>query len=434
MKKGIPFHNPITLLYKKASTVFIINVVGTGINYISHVLLGRWIGVSGYGSYAYALSWVYSLVVLCGLGFTVSVLRYVPEYRAKKDSARLRGFIRASFPLVLISSIVLASIMTAIIALGAFPNVNNVTLLIGIWILPFISQFYLAIETIRAWRYVGTAYLPHMILQPVLHLLIVSAIYLYKGKLESEQAILSFLVSTMVFMICHYFVLRNITKEEASGAKSIYEVVKWLKVSLPMMMMIGFHAVIGRMDVLLIGMLIGAKDAGVYNAASKTAFLVSFILLAVNSIAAPMISEYHNRKDQRELQKIVGYSTKLSFYPSIAFGLFLFGFSETVLSLFGADFEGGAWPLRLLVLGYIANTSVGPAKYLVNLTGIQNKSVGVYGFCVVVNIFLNLMLIPKYGTIGAAIATVSSMVLSNVSLSVLAKKHLGINTFVINFK
>lgn len=434
MRTNIDFRNPVNLLFKKASTVFVINVFGTGINYISHVLLGRWIGVSGYGSYAYALSWVYSLVVICGLGLTVSVLRYVPEYREKKDSARLRGFLKASFPLVLLSSIVLSSIMTAIIFLGAFPNVNNITLLIGVWILPVISQFYLAIEAIRAWRYVGTAYLPHMILQPVLHLLIVSAIYLYNGRLESEQAIFSFLVSTTVFMICHYFILRNIAKDEISDAKPLFEVAKWLKVSLPMMMMIGFHAVISRMDVLLIGMLIGAKDAGVYNAASKTAFLVSFILLAVNSIAAPMISEYHNRKDQQELQKIVGYSTKLSFYPSIAFGLFLFGFSETVLSIFGAGFEGGAWPLRLLVLGYIANTSVGPAKYLVNLTGIQNKSVGVYGVCVVVNIFLNLMLIPKYGNMGAAVATVSSMVLSNVSLSVLAKRHLGINTFVINFK
>ena len=421
---------PYSQLLKKTSVAFAINVAGMVISYFSHVLFGRWLGVDEYGSYAYALSWLFFLVVISGLGLSNSVLRFVPQYRQAESLASLRGFVSKSFLLVFCSSVVVATFATLIIHFLDLADVNRNTLLIGIWTLPFLALFYHCVETIRAYRYIGTAYLPHLVLQPILHLSIISTIYFYRGGIQSETAIFSFLVTIVFFTLFHFFNLYKISFKSLSSIKPENQLRLWLSVSFPFLLMAGFIMILKRADVLLIGILVGAKEAGIYNAASKTASLISFVMLAVNAIAAPMISEYYKKQDKGALQDIVNLSIKLSFFPSIILGLLLFGFSQPVLGIFGHEFLIGVGPLKLLICAHIIITSVGPANYLVSLTGHHNKSLVAYGCSAGLNIVLNLTLIPKFGNIGAAMATLASMVICHIWLSILAKKYIGIRSFI----
>ncbi|MGH8624652.1 MAG: polysaccharide biosynthesis C-terminal domain-containing protein, partial [Gammaproteobacteria bacterium] len=177
---------------------------------------------------------------------------------------------------------------------------------------------------------------------------------------------------------------------------------------------------------------IGQEEAGIYEAAAKTAMLASLFLTAVSATAAPMIASLHGRGDHASLQGIVTSATRWMWFPSLVIALGLIFLASPILGLFGPVFAEGRWALRLLALGQLINASTGPVGYLMGLTGYQNLSARVFGITAMVNIVLNATFIPIWGLEGAALATMGTTILWNVWLYILIKKHLGIRSFVFS--
>jgi O-antigen/teichoic acid export membrane protein len=67
------------------------------------------------------------------------------------------------------------------------------------------------------------------------------------------------------------------------------------------------------------------------------------------------------------------------------------------------------------------------------MTGNQNIYASILFFGAILNVVLNLILIPKYGINGAAIASMSSLIVWNLSMVLVVKKKFGFYTFYIPF-
>ena len=74
---------------------------------------------------------------------------------------------------------------------------------------------------------------------------------------------------------------------------------------------------------------------------------------------------------------------------------------------------------------------MGPVGHLMSLTGHGRDSARVYGMAAIVNIVLNLLLIPPLGMEGAAVATATSVVLWNVWLFLLVRRKVGVHSFFL---
>jgi O-antigen/teichoic acid export membrane protein len=122
------------------------------------------------------------------------------------------------------------------------------------------------------------------------------------------------------------------------------------------------------------------------------------------------------------------------FWPSLltACGLALLG--PFVLSLFGAGFKAGYPTLLVVLTGLVLRAASGPVEYLLNMTGHHRDTLRVYACAAVANIALNLVLIPAFGIIGAAIATYTAMLGGNFCLYLLVRKRLGVKAFVLPFR
>src|SRR3954471_5707840 len=79
-----------------AGTIFIIRVLSAGMAYLSQILLARWMGGSDYGVYVYVWTWVLLLGSMMDFGISASAQKLIPEYRARGEHARLRGFLSRS--------------------------------------------------------------------------------------------------------------------------------------------------------------------------------------------------------------------------------------------------------------------------------------------------------------------------------------------------
>src|SRR3954454_6601315 len=79
-----------------AGIIFVIRVLSAGLAYLSQILLARWMGGSDYGIYVYVWTWVLLLGSMLDFGLAASAQKLIPEYRARGEHARLRGFLSGS--------------------------------------------------------------------------------------------------------------------------------------------------------------------------------------------------------------------------------------------------------------------------------------------------------------------------------------------------
>ena len=422
----------LATLARGAGIAFVIQAGGTGLKYLTQVLLARWMGASEYGVFAYAFTWANLLSVFATLGFTTGVLRFVPEYFAKKDWAHLGGLIRRVRQLVFLAGLVLAA-AGSLLVLFLWPHQTDVsTLLLGMGLVPLLALMGVQSEIVRGMQRIALAYAPPMLLQPVLALGAAFFVLETLGVLTGVTAVGALILAVSVVVGLQNWSLIRAVPQEAVLAPPRYETSEWLRISLPLLLVAGSFIVLNQADILMVGVYIGHKEAGIYSAATKTAALVSFVLVAVNAIAAPMIAEFHAKGDRERLQKMVSAAARWMFWPSLGMALGLILFGERVLELFGSEFTEGYWPLVLLVVGQLANASMGPVGYLMSLTGYQDLSARVYGLSALVNVVLNAFLIPIWGLLGAAVATATTMVLWNVWFYILVRRLLGIRAFALD--
>ena len=422
----------LATLARGAGIAFVIQATGTGLKYLTQVLLARWMGASEYGVYAYAFTWANLLSVFATLGFTTGVLRFVPEYLTKRDWAHLRGLIRRVRQLVFLAGLALALVGGLVLLFLRSPQMDVSALLLGMGLVPLLALMSVQTEMVRGTQRIALAYAPPMLLQPVLALGTAFFVLKALGALTGGATIGAFMPAVLVVVGVQSRGLIRAVPREAVSALPRYETSEWLRVSLPLLLVAGSLIVLNQADILMIGMFLGPKEAGIYTAATKTAALVSFVLVAVNAIAAPMISELHTKGDREKLQEMVSAAARWMFWPSLGATLGLVLFGGAVLGFFGPEFTEGYWALVLLALGQLVNASVGPVGYLMSLTGHQDLSARVYGLNALVNVGLNALLIPIWGLVGAAVATMATMILWNVWLYGLVCRLLGIRSLAFS--
>jgi O-antigen/teichoic acid export membrane protein len=152
-----------------------------------------------------------------------------------------------------------------------------------------------------------------------------------------------------------------------------------------------------------------------------------FAIGAVNAALAPMISALHASGKVKELQRVVTLAARGIAFFCVPAGLVLVFAGEPILGLFGAEFKAGYRALVILAGGQLVNALSGSVGLLTMMTGHQGRAVRVVAVCVLLNILLNAILIPRFGIAGAAAATAATTILSNLLLLVYVVRHLGIN-------
>jgi O-antigen/teichoic acid export membrane protein len=206
----------------------------------------------------------------------------------------------------------------------------------------------------------------------------------------------------------------------------VYDHRQWLGVALPLLFHRAFREILRQMDVIMVGSLIGAATAGIYNAAANTALWVSFILQTVNLVVAPTFTTLYTQKDISGLQKVATTASLWILWPSLIIAVALVLFTQPVLGIFGDEFVAAHWSLKILVIGQLTNALCGSVGNLMVMTGYQNKILIVSSSCALTNLVLNAIAIPIWGMNGAAVATAITLIAYNIWCSVLVVKNVGI--------
>lgn len=421
-------------LLRPAGWTFGVQVIGAGLGYGVHVLIGRLLGANVYGAYVLAMGWAVLLSRFNGLGFPTAVLRLIPEYDTDQRYDRLRGLLRGSRGLVLGVGLLMSFAMTGIFtSLSIFPDPQLPSLLAGIWIAPILALVGLETEILRAHRRVLWAYAPPKILRPLLLIAGIATISLTPLP-DSAPLIVGIMGCILLGTFgLQYLGTRRIVSPEVYSTSPDYAPRAWLDIAAPLFLMKGFIIVITKTDIFVIGALLDAERVGIYGAALRTAHTITFIGLALDSVASSAVTRLHTQQDWTGLQELVAQLAHAYFWPTLLLASGIAGVSPFIFALFGPEFIAGRPELIVLMGGLLVNASTGCQKYLLTLTGHHQACAWIYGCSMVLNLLLNVVGVITLGTFGAALATAATMIFWNICMYVLIVQRLEIDPTIFAF-
>ncbi len=175
-------------------------------------------------------------------------------------------------------------------------------------------------------------------------------------------------------------------------------------------------------DVIILGWLVDAKNLGYYSAAQKLVQLLYVLPTLIGASIFPSISKF-SKTDPNLAKKILSKSLFYSFLISIPIGLFGFLFSSKIISLaFGAQYFGAVLTFKILIWSVLI---VYPSSILgqaVFAYGKEKSFIWLVVTTILGNAALDLILIPRMGIEGSAIATMIVQLFTNLYLFWAIKK------------
>lgn len=414
---------------KGSAVTLVAMIVAVVFALINNLIIGRVYGAEELGIYSTINSFIIIMVMFSLVGSDISILRFVPEHLSKYSLTSAFSVYKKLLVIVLSTAVILGLIVYSGSSFIA-DDIYKKEYLTPLFLLasPFILFYALNnynIAMLRGLKKIKTFAL-FQVLNPVSIFVVLIALTLINQ--QQYNSVYALFASTFILAATSSFIIWKLYKKsnmEAPGIISDTTHKILLAISLPMFLTAAMQVVIAQTGIIMLGMYAQMSDVGIYSVSVKLASLTVFTLMPINAIIAPKFSELYHSGDHNELKKIAQKSSKLIFWSIAPFVIVLLLFGVEILGLFGESFHLGYAAMVIVIVGQSINALTGSVGYLLNMTGNQKA----YNYIVIagalLNILINLILIPKYGINGAAIASMTSMIFINISASIYSKKKLG---------
>ncbi len=391
---------------------FGVRVVSALVIFAGQVLMARWLGAHDFGIYTYVWVVVHSLGTLATFGLSMSAVRFLNEYVEHGRPALARGFLRFGRLVSFLVGVLVAA--GGIFLLHVFPGIIEadfrVPLMIGLASLPAFTLTDFHDGTGRARSWFGLAFVPPYVLRPLLLLTFVAIGVWVLGERDASVAAWALTLASWIVAIAQMLMQEHRFRRELGPGKAELRAREWLAVSLPLLLLDGFTLLMTNVDVLLLELFVPPAQIAIYFAAARVISFVAFIHFAVVAVAMPRFATAYARNDIATAGRLLRRFRLWTFLPSLVVAGGLLALGPFILSLFGREFPA-AWPIMaILAVGHLARAVSGPSEAMMAVSGQQTRTAVITGTTAALNVVLNLVLIPRLGLFGAALATAGAYV------------------------
>jgi O-antigen/teichoic acid export membrane protein len=184
-----------------------------------------------------------------------------------------------------------------------------------------------------------------------------------------------------------------------------------------------------RLDIVLVGALRGPRDAAIYAAATRFLVLGQAAAMAISLAVQPDLGATLGVDDRRAAHRV--YRTATAWLMVVTWPLYLFAFvaPELILAVFGPGYLAGEGVIRVLAATMLVATGCGMVDMVLTMAGRSWWSLANVALGVTVFVTLNLLLIPRFGIVGAALAWASAILVKNLVPLAQVARSLGLHPF-----
>jgi O-antigen/teichoic acid export membrane protein len=405
---------------KGSIIVYIGSLLSALLVFVGRLIIIRYWSQSDYGVFSLALVIITIISFIASLGMVEGTIRSIAYNRGKKNYKKIPELISSSVIISIISSIlfgIFIFLSSEFIAKNIFSDSSLINPLrvfaIGV---PFLTLIDILVSIFRGFNQVKpTVYFQYILINLLFPIFLFVVILFDQSVINIYYSYIASTIFVSIFLLVYIYRYTSPSKVFSVSSALSPTAKKLVSFSLPLLGSTILFMLVIWTDTLLLGVLRSSSEVGLYNAATPLAQFLSFPLFSIGLIYMPVLSELYARGKMDEIRR--NYSILTKWLSLTVFPLFLifFLFADTIVtSLFGHEYLLSANALRILSLGYMIHNLSG--QNTSTLIGIGENQFIMYSTLVVaiLNIILNIILIPIWGIEGAAIATAIALFSTNL--------------------
>ena len=386
------------------------------VRFVFSVIVARKIGAEQFGLYTLGLTVATIASNMALLGLQTGIVRFLPPAIRRRDDASIWGIIQVGIGLPALISLVFSVglfLLAGPLAAWAFHDPRLVTIfrLISLSI-PLDTLGFIAYMITISYKRPKYNVLANNIIAPLVKLSLTVGFLAIGmatlGVIKAQVIASAVSLGVMVFFVNSLFYLIRPLREARRNTGQL------VRYSLPVHLGWMVNTVRGTLETLILGIVGLTTGVGVYAAAARLNAIGSMFYLSIANISTPIIADLYSRGQSSQLKAF--YQTTTRWLVSFNIPLFLTFvlFARPLLSIFGADFTTGSTGLIILSIGTLVYTGTGSGANTLDMTDHTKVNMVNSLFMVVISIGLDLLLIPRWGVVGAAAASALSTTLINV--------------------
>jgi O-antigen/teichoic acid export membrane protein len=429
---GLPFMAKLDQhmkeLLRGASIAFVLKSVAAVASFGFSVLLARLLGAHGAGMYFQALTLATIADVVGKVGLPNTIVRFTAASATLGQWDRIGDLNRKVLKIGLCTSCCAGLLLAGssrFLAERVFsePELSGIIRGMSLSVVPIVLAFLYA-HLLKGLKRIAEAV---SIESAFLQLLLLIGTFLLVPRWGVWGAVWAYLAAASIDLLLGAYLWRRATPK-ARVNKGSFDTGELLRSSMPLFWASILQLATQWSSTLMLGFFKTSTEVGIFSAANRTATLTSFILIAVNSIAAPKFAAMFKQGDMKALGRTARHAAKLMIFmtgPPLV--LFLF-FPGWVMSIFGPQFASGKAVLSIVTLGQFINVATGSVGFLLMMCGQERLMKNISILSALVNVGCNAALVPSFGLIGAAVATAATVSLQNLLAAAAVWRRLGIWT------
>lgn len=405
------------------------------------IVLTRKLLPEEYGSYFFAISVLTMIVILVKFGLPNLLIREISksDESAESDSkGKIKGILLFAIGLVIIlvsiSTFVFGSSLYFLYKYFYFYGIELLALALVLLPLVAISDIFSA--CMRALQLIRIGQFFEGIFRNLLLFIFVIVVIAFVSRgVSGAEVMLLHITAALISCVVGLFIVRKALPFDWRTASPKYEAKIWLGSAFPLAIVDGAQIILSKIDIVLLRFLSGAESVAIYGLALQLVLIVNIALQAVVLVNGPRLARLHQRKDFDGMQRILTISSLYIFLACIPGAVIILFFGKPLVGWIVGDFYVASIPATLILTGgYLFMSLFGSVEILLKMTGHEKVILHSVFFGFLANIGLNLLLIPKYGNVGAAISTAVILSLWRAYLSWKAYQLLGLVTLPFAIK
>jgi len=419
-----PLTDSLRKIARGAGIAIIGMLLGLSLQFAAKLIIARYSSETNYGIFSLALAVLSISAILACLGLDYGATRYIAYFRAKGDVARVRGAISAYLQLSTATSLLIGVALffsAKTIALDIFHTPELITAFrifaIG---LPFLTIISTLTDVFRGFDQVEPqAYFKYISLNTLFVLLLLAVLLAGLPFVAVFYAYLAAVVLTFIATVI--YATKKLPYPVTFAEKKPTPFIKkeLLAFSLPLLVTVTLVMILNWTDTLMLGYFKTPGAVGFYQAAYPLAQFIYMPMGALLLIYVPIATRLYSQNLLAELRRNYTILTKWLTFLTLPAFLILCLYPETVLNLFfGSAYSAAAPVLRILPFGFMLNNLLGPNTATLIAMGRSRFVMWAALSVAMLNVALNIALIPPLGIVGAAIALAASYTLANTLVSV----------------
>jgi len=389
--------NEVRKIGKNTLFLMMSSVVFSALALVLSIFVGRILGDVALGKYTFAAAFPQILTVFLDLGYSTLLIREVSKDKSSSDKYlnNILIFRLFLFPLIFFILLIGINIM------GYPESTKNIVYLFGIFIfLRTLSNiFYCIFRAFEKMEYEASIIIFTTILRTSLGLILLFLGYglIELGLIFVFSALLEFIIN---LIICR----RKFVKIKFQLPFAFIK--KTIKTALPLGLITIFGIIYVRTDTVMLSLFEGDAVVGWYNAAYNLVLGFQFIPQLFMFSLLPSLSRYYV-SSRESLQETYEKSFKYLFILGLPISVGIFMLADEIIFLFyGNVFLNSVVALQILTWDIVLIFLCSCNGFVLISTNKQNQMAATVLIAAILNIILNLFLIPNYSYIGAGIATI----------------------------